>query len=215
VDYSLFWYLGHISTFISIVPVLLSVFIFKKLSPIQLRLVTLIIVLFTTELTANIVWRQQINNNPIYHVYAVVEFFLILRIFKLELTKLFTLNKFIIIFVSFLTFAIINVIVWQNIFVFNSNVTTLSSFLIVVLVLIYFYSLLQKENLAPLGRIPIFWISAGMMVYFSTNLILFFITKNETFELVNRHSIWSIHAMVSILSICFYTYALWIKPKTE
>jgi hypothetical protein len=197
------------------VPIVLALVIFKRLSAIQRRLLLLVVLVFTTELTANLIWRKNLNNNPIYHIYAVLEFFLILRIFKLELTNLFSKYVFNVLFIMFASFAVINAVVWQSVYMFNSNVTTVSSFLIVVLVLVYFYSLLQKENLEPLGKTPIFWISTGMMLYFSTNLILFFITKNETFVFEYRYTFWSIHAGVNIILFCFYTYALWIRPKTE
>ncbi|MFT5821583.1 MAG: hypothetical protein ACI8ZM_002836 [Crocinitomix sp.] len=196
-------------------PIILSLFFYKRFIPVQRLLVVLVILAFTADITAYIFWQLWQNNNPIYHVYAVIEFFLILRIFKLELSSLFSNKLFNFVFVSFLVFAVINAVAWQNIFLFNSNVTTISSFLIIVLVLIYFFSLLQKENLEPLGKMPIFWISAGLMLYFSTNLVLFFISKNEIFALENGYTIWGIHAVVNIILFCFYTYALWIKPKTE
>lgn len=214
-DYSLFWYLAHISTFISIVPIVVGLFIFKRLTPIQRVLFTLVLLVFTTEVTAYVFWQKELNNNPIYHVYAIIEFFLILQIFKIELTNLLFHKTFNIVFVLFLMFGVVNAVLWQNVFIFNSNVTTVLSLLVIVLVLIYYYSLLQKAKLEPLDKMPIFWISSGMMLYFSTNLILFFISKNEIFINKNGYTIWSIHSVVNILSICFYTYALWIKPKTE
>ncbi len=214
-DYSLFWLLGHISTFIPLVPILLSLILFKRFIPTQRRLVYVVIMAFLADITAYIFWQTWQNNNPVYHVYAVVEFYLILRIFKFELRSFFSNTKFMIVFATFLVYAIINALAWQNIFTFNSNVTTASAFLMLVLVFIYFFSLLQKEKLEPLGRIPIFWISAGLMLYFSTNLVLFFISKNEVFALENGFTIWSVHAIVNIILFCFYTYALWIQPKTE
>jgi hypothetical protein len=215
VDYSLFWYLGNISTFIPLVPIIFSLFIFKRFTPIQQLLIVWIILAFSADVLAYYAWQTWQNNNPIYHVYAVVEFFLILRIFKLALPKLLTKKRFIFVYFSFLTFAVINAIAWQSVLIFNSNVTTVTAFMIIVLVLLYFYSLLLKEDLGPLGKMPIFWMSAGMMLYFTTNFILFFLSKNQDFSLEHGYTIWGIHAAVNILSICFYTYALWIQPKTE
>ncbi len=214
-DYTFFWYLGHASTFISLIPLVLFLFIFRRLIPTQRRLTTLIVLVFVTEITANVMWLQQLNNNPVYHIYAVLEFYMILRIFKLELNNLLSNKIFNLLIITFFGFAIANAIWVQDVFSFNSNVTTASSLIIIVLVFIYFSSLLQKESLQPLHIVPMFWIGAGMTLYYTTNLALFFITSYELFVFENRHTIWSIHAIVNIILFCFYTYALWIQPKTE
>lgn len=212
---TLFWCLGQLSSFAGLVPLSFSLFKGRHFNPVQKRLLSLITLIFITEMVVNIVWLNSKNNNPIFHFYVVLEFYFMLRIFKLVLVPQLTNVQLNIIFFAFAGFAILNTCYVQNLFTFNSNATALSAFLMIVLALVYFYSLLKKGDYQRLDKTPMFWISAGMLIYFSTNLLLFFISKNEAFAARNGATIWGVHAIVNIVLMTFYTLALWIQPKAE
>lgn len=213
-NFNIFWILGQISAFFALIPLAVALIKYRQLDRVQKRLIGLIALTFITEMIANWVWSKQLNNNPIYHVYAVLEYFLILRIYSTAFNQ----NKkgyFIVLFTIFAGFAFINTLFFQDLSEFNSNVVTLSAALIVLLALSYFYSLLKQDDLVELIHLPLFWISAGMLIYYSTNFALFFIVQHNTFEFDNRFTIWGLHALINIVLFCFYTRALWVQTTKE
>ncbi|WP_299313302.1 hypothetical protein [uncultured Aquimarina sp.] len=203
-----------ISSFIVVIPLILSVVKIKLLNKVQLRLLYLLIVVFIVEFISNILWYKKMNNLPLYHFYAVIEFVLIINIYRIVLSKIFSKQVFIILGVAFTIFAIMNTLFFQNLNTFNSNVTTLMGLLVIFLALSYFYALLKEVKYSALETNPMFWINAGFLIYFSSNLILFFI-NNNMFKGSTEASylVWGLHAIVNIVLTIFYTIALWVHPK--
>ena len=58
-------------------------------------------------------------------------------------------------------------------------------------------------------------ISAGILIYFSGNLILFYINNALNLTLEESYIIWGMHAVVNIVLILFYTRAIWVHPAKE
>ena len=104
----------------------------KVLAAVQKKLAILVLVTLLVEVISRILWYKKINNLPIYHFYTVIEFLLILNIYKEPLRKVFDVKYLVIIGVGFTGFAILNTIFFQDLFTFNSNVTTLMGLLVVV-----------------------------------------------------------------------------------
>ncbi|MFD2563398.1 hypothetical protein [Aquimarina rubra] len=206
--------LGSISSFIVVIPLVLSIFKFKSLHKIQLKLVYLLVVVFVVEFIANILWYQKINNLPLYHFYAIIEFLLIINIYRVVLSKIFSKWFFIILGVAFTVFAVVNTLFFQDLNTFNSNVTTLLGVVVIFLALSYFYALLKEVKYSALETNPMFWINSGFLIYFSSNLILFFI-NNNMFKGSTEASylVWGLHAIVNIVLMLFYITALWVNPK--
>lgn len=212
----LFFILGNVSTFIVVIPILISVVRFKLLSAIQLKLVHFLILVLIVESISNILWRKKINNLPIYHFYTIIEFLLIIRIYWNTLSQLFSKRLLIGVSIIFVVLAVLNTMFFQSIYVFNSNITTLLSILVILFSLSFFYKTLKDVEYTALEKNPMFWINSGFLIYFSSNLILFFI-NNYLFEGSTEASflIWGLHAIVNIVLIIFYTIAVWVNPRKQ
>ena len=87
---------------------------------------------------------------------------------------------------------------------------------LVVLVVLYYRRVLNARpvSLAPLEREPTFWISTGMLLYFSANSLIF-LTSN--FLLLHYRelskSVWTIHALLYSFLNGFYIVALCLPPR--
>jgi hypothetical protein len=92
----------------------------------------------------------------------------------------------------------------------------IESVAMLVLVVLYYRRVLKTLpiSLAPLEREPMFWISAGVLLYFSANSLIF-LTSN----LVLFHSkelslnIWAIHALLYAFLNGFYIVALCLPAQ--
>ncbi|QHI38328.1 hypothetical protein IMCC3317_37190 [Kordia antarctica] len=210
--------LSLISSFAVILPLLIALWKYNRLHKMQLKLVYLLITILVVESISNILWYQKINNLPIYHFYSIIEFVLIVNIYKDELRKIFPKRFFYILIAVFAVFSIVNMSYFQKLETFNSNATTLLGILMIFLSLSYFYALLKEVKYSALEQNPMFWLNAGFLIYFSSNLILFFINnsifKDPTAE-ANEVSylLWGMHAVVNIVLILFYTISIWVNPK--
>ena len=210
----LFQLLGNVSSFIVLIPIIISGYKFKSLSKVQLKLFYLIILIFLVEIIANILWRNKINNLPVYHFYTVFELLFILNIYKTVLKHPFSKKFFVSVGIGFTVFAIVNTVYFQDLTTFNSNTTTLLGILVIFLALSYFYTLLKEVKYGALETNPMFWINSGFLIYFSSNLTLFFI-NNNLFKGSTEASylVWGLHAIVNIILVVFYTIAVWVNPK--
>lgn len=214
----LFGNLRLISSFMVILPLCTAAWKYFRLSSIQWKLVYLLIVILVIESIANALWFQKKNNLPLYHFYTIVECILILNIFKEALEKLFSERFFYITAIVFSIFSIVNTFYFQALTTFNSNATSVLGFLVIFLSLSYFYALLKETEYSPLEKKPMFWINAGFLIYFSSNLILFYVNNvmfvnpepNEV-----SYLLWGLHAVVNIFLMVFFTIAIWVKPNQQ
>lgn len=196
------------------IPLLIFVLRFKNLSKIQLVIGILVVNVVITESASRIMWYHKINNLPLYHLYVVIEFLLICLIYRKKLKTLFSHLFFGILATAFIITAIINVFFFQDIYTFNSNMTTIEGLIVVFFCLSFFYKLLKEVKYTSLETNPMFWINSGFLIYFSSNLILFFI-NNKLFQGSTEASymVWGLHAIVNIIQTIFYTIALCVHQK--
>ncbi|MDY8135173.1 hypothetical protein [Aquimarina sp. 2201CG5-10] len=212
----LFENLTLVASVFLIAPLILSIFRYKFLIDQQKKLLFLICITIIVEIVSWILWYQKMNNLPLYHFYTIIEFLLIVNIYKTVLSKTFPKWFFNFLSIGFSVFAIVNILFLQNLNTFNSNATTLLSILVIFFSLSYFYTLLKEVRYSALETNPMFWINSGFLIYFSSNLILFFI-NNNLFKGSTEASylVWGLHAIVNIVLTLFYTIALWVNPKKQ
>lgn len=212
----LFGVLRLISSFAVILPLLIALWKYHRLSTMQQKLLYLLITTLVVESISNVLWYQKINNLPVYHFYSIVECILMVHIYKDELKKLFPKRFFYTIIAAFTIFSIVNMMYFQNLQTFNSNATTVLGILVIFLALSYFYALLKEVKYSSLETNPMFWLNAGFLIYFSSNLILFFV-NNSLFQGSKAtkvsYLLWGLHAVVNIILIIFYTISVWVNPK--
>ena len=216
----LFGNLRLISSFAVILPLLIALWKYNRLHKMQRKLMYLLLTTLVVESISNILWYQKINNLPVYHFYSIIEFVLIVNIYKDELNKLLPKRFFYVLIIMFSSFAIVNMCYFQSLWTFNSNATTLLGLLVIFLSLSYFYALLKEVKYSALEQNSMFWLNAGFLIYFSSNLILFFI-NNTMFEDPNAKAnevsylLWGLHAIVNIILTIFYTISVWVNPKQQ
>ncbi|WP_459210127.1 hypothetical protein [Aquimarina rhabdastrellae] len=211
--------LSLISSYGIVIPIWLAILKYNRLQRVQVKLFLLMLVTFVIEISAGILWNKKINNLPLYHFYAVIEFLLIVELYEERLSLIGSKLFFRGLRIAFILFAISNAIWWQDIFTFNSNVTTILGVLVICFALGYFYTLLKEIKYEALETNPMFWINSGFLMYFSSNLILFFVNntlfKNVTTATTASYMLWGLHAIINIILIMFYTIAIWIHQKKQ
>lgn len=91
---------------------------------------------------------------------------------------------------------------------FNNYTYTASSLIVLIIVLAYFYQLLQDLKVENITRFPYFWVSVGLLFYFGGNLFvnLFLIKAANT---TNQMTWGIINSALSILFHFTISLAFW------
>jgi len=147
---------------------LFSLTSFRAGVPFHWKLLALLLGLtFLVELSTGYFWKffHLRNNMQVYGPFDLLEF-LVFGYFFYKLIEIKSLRRIILLFLWIFpifwfvtTFYIFKFQTW------NTYVTVVGSFFIIVFVLIYYYQLLTAKEIQPIRNLPEFWIATGLLVF--------------------------------------------------
>ena len=114
-----------------------------------------------------------VNPNPVINLYVLLQFIFLVWIYRISYTRLLFKRLTLIGIVSFTAFAVFNCFFIEGYNNINSSSFTVSGIALLFYCLLYFYQLVEELPEQHVERIFMFWISAGVFMYFGTNLFLF------------------------------------------
>ncbi len=214
-DESLAINIMHFSSVSVILPAILAVWRWRSGDREQKLLGILIGISILVECLALLVggaWLQ-LNNLFLLHIFTVVEFCFLVYLFGPKIKNLISGQTLWYLMVAFTVFALGNSIFIDGISRFNAFARAIEGVLIIAIVLFYFYTLLKSLEIRHLDRSPLFWIGAGLLIYFSGSLFVFIYSNKILSSSSSSLVIWVIHALLNILLLIFYSIALWVKPN--
>ena len=163
---------------------------------------------FLTNISAVVMAQMHTNNLPLLHFYTVAELSLLLIYFR-EILKHLRISGWIYgICAGFAVVSLLNSLLLQSIYTFNSYARSLEAIIIIAFCVIY----LSGEELVSAAGIrfsPSAWISSGLLVYFSSSLFQFiFLNELHIYtEPATKMFIWDIHAVLVLLMYTVFTKA--------
>ena len=150
---------------------------------------------------------------PVFHVYALIEYVLLILIYAHFTRKreskalLWTLPVMVLI-------GVVNVLLFQGWHELNTNVTTVSSTIFIILAAVLFFRMLSEMRYVRIEKSSLFWINNGVIIYFSTSLLLFIFSATVVEISVEQSlSVWMIHLFVNIVHYLCFNIALWMDPE--
>lgn len=158
--------------------------------------------------------HYHINPNPIVSVYGLLQFLILMLIYRTEYTHPVFKRLADVVILAFTIFAIVNFWLIQGVNGFNSNLFTVSSIVLIAFCILYFYQIIQELPEPNIERMVMFWVGAGVFFYFGTNLFLFvtvdrFIPKADDNFLVS----WGLHNGSNAVKNILFTVAFFIAAK--
>ena len=203
--------------FLAFIPVVLSAIAglirFKKLEPPLHILFWLIIVAVVTEVVSRVLWVQKISNLFLWPMYISAEFALIAWLYRYELKKMFLAKIIPVLAISFTAFTCITWLMGKSA-IFQPLQRFIESIFVLSFVLMFFYQTIKDMAIVHLERMPMFWVSAGLFIYFTGDIFIF-IFSNYILSYSKQFNMqtWAIHAVFNTVLYIFYTLALCINPK--
>jgi hypothetical protein len=148
------------------------------------------------------------KNTPVVHVFVIINiiFFGIIYYGAFFIKKLKTLT------VILSSLALVTAIYFtKNILLFPSEANTASSIVFIVLSLIYFYQLLNRQEFVHIEKQGLFWFNAGVLFYSSINIFLFMLFNMIPADDLPTYFI--INNITNIIANLLYTTALLCRPQ--
>lgn len=165
------------------------------------------------------IWAHVLHkpNHFMINTFAVVEYALISLMYREAFVGAKLKKLSLIVTLLFIVFAVTTFTNILGYVRFNSMVNTASCFIIIIWVFVYFYQLLQTLQIRSLSRSSLFWISVGILLYFSGTLFLFLYAEILFFETTPELSkqLWIIYFFLLLLFRIFLTIGLWFSKTPQ
>ena len=211
-------YITKFSQFCIGIPLLVGLFFFRRLNRSQRLLFLLVLASCIVETIASMMTAYKFSNNLyVYNSYTIINlnivFLIYLALFKPRTKSV--LTGFLILANGF---ALLNAIFLQPFNTFNSNTLVLVSVILLIMALSYFYRLMTDVKFHKLERDPLFWLSAGIIMYYSSATVLFIYSNHviaydpndPNSELLFLAS-WGLNSIFNLILVTAYTITLWVK----
>jgi hypothetical protein len=214
-------YIGvrNISSYSVLLPLaLFAIAVYKRKQPGSVWLLgVLLIVSGLADLVSFLIYTHyHINPNPVVSVYGLLQFLILMFIYRTEYTRVAFKRLADVVSIAFIIFAVINFVYIQGVHGLNTNLFTVSSIVLMLFCLLYFYQIIQELPELYIERMVMFWIGAGVFFYFGTNLFLFltvdrFIPKADENFLLS----WGLHNGSNMVKNIIFSIAFYVALTKE
>ena len=205
----------YISAGSVLIPLIAGLVRFKVLTSYLKILLILLGVYFVIEVWLTLLASSGDNNVFLIPVIAIVELTIIIILYHKVFSDSIWKKLIIFIPVPFAIFAVLNVIIGDGAVNLGSYIRSVEALLVIGITLVWFYQALNDASIKVIHREPMFWVSAGFLIYFAGTFFLFI---TSTYLLENARGILVVAYLInSIANICknlLFTVALWMRPQT-
>lgn len=160
-------------------------------------------------LVVSILAYNKINNMPLFHIYTMLEFVCIILFFiALYNNRTYRIVAAIVV-ILFLFLAIINSIIVQSLFIFNTHSRSLEALIIICYCIYYYYTQIKKEELVLYTAKNLY--VTGFFIYFCSAFIIFMMS-NITLGISKELNwiLWNIHAFMVLIMYVFISIGLYL-----
>jgi len=198
----------------TVFPFIVGILHYARLNRQQKYMMWLSFCTFIVGVWSVILWLYKQNNLFIGHFYTVIQFILIVKIYQSNFQGKAKRGLSILIYL-FIILAVYNTLYLQPLAVHNSNITTLRSVCLLLLILAFFFKAITAPKVYRLEKIPLFWFSSGALIYFFCSIFIFAISNSILPAKFIPISIplWVLHNIFMWIFFILATIAVWISPK--
>lgn len=186
----------------------------QKIIELKKHILFLSFLSFIANFIMAVLWLNIVNNMYIGNIYILLETLLLFMIYKRNLGKIFSDVFFGSIVSIFCLLALFNILYIQGFYEINNYSRTLESIFMIFFSLSYFYKIMQTLDSDNLVKEPMFWLNAGVLLYFSANVFIFiFSSFVSKYSIELNLVIWTIHSFFYAIFFIMLSAALWVVPQ--
>ncbi|MFT4031749.1 MAG: hypothetical protein QM669_04970 [Siphonobacter sp.] len=191
-------WLRHISTVSIVVPFIIAIVRYRYLRNEYLLMICYLTVSFLTEMWGFVTFfRGSTNNLIVYNVFTLVELTLLGLLYYQFINHRATRRVILVLIIVFA-----GIVFWRYLpdpSRYDGAVWGLENAIVILFILLYFVHLFRKMEVERLSRSPIFWISSGLLIFFSGSVFVYLF---GTFIFQDKQvlgDLWNINYWLNIL----------------
>jgi hypothetical protein len=206
--------LVHLSVLSVAVPLTIALLRYRKLAVDQRRLIPFLVVALITDCTTTYLIKGE-SNLPLLHLYTVLEFGLLLEVFRGYFNSKKINSLSVVLIILFVGFSIYFAFFMGGLPGLNSYPRGIECFILLGFSLYFYFNLLQNLQVEKVYSFPMFWITTAILVYFAGNLFLF-VAGNDLLNVSKEitREFYKIHSVLNILKNLLFAYGLWLSHRT-
>lgn len=207
---------AYVSSFSVILPFIGSIIVFKSLNS-NLRLFSLyLFITLAKEGICVYLANFGMPNLYIYNILGILAYLIYFYLYYHEFTEKITKKTIAYFSVITSTVYLIDLLAVNGFEKFNTLTTTFGGLFLTITALLYFYHLIKNIEHSNLTRVPMFWISTGVLFY-SVGTIILFNYFNAYIHLPPsiRSSIWTINSVLNILQNILLTIGIFCNLQNR
>jgi hypothetical protein len=186
---------------------------FRRLSQPLRYLALSVVCAMVVQVIGLVLWAQKIPNLFLYPFYIFSEFALLAYMYRQAIPSQAVKRVVPLLIGAFGLYCLADLAWHKQAIQFNSWPMFVESLALLALVFVFFHRLITDAVVVRLGRYPLFWVSAGLLLYFAGNALIF-VSSNYLLAFSNDLNIrvWLIHAVLCCILYSFYIVALCLRP---
>jgi hypothetical protein len=158
--------------------------------------------------TAWAVFHRNPNAINLIHDYFIVPAFFFF--YKPKITSKKIINLFIVLVITYLAFAILNTIFYQDVMRLPTYTLAMQCVVLMAFSTIFFLQLSKELPRPVYVRLPVFWINNAVLVYYSVLLPIYLVTDYIYITLkLSIIPLWMVHNGVGVVYYVFLAMGLW------
>jgi hypothetical protein len=206
----------HLAQASSFLLTIIGLCFLRKTNLSFLILLSFFLVSFLFEFVAFFLAKKYHNNLPGLHIYTVIELLAFSYFFFYNSKRKFYFKIILLNTILYLAVALADATFINTIWKFNTYSRTYASASLVIYSLIYFYTLMESDEIINLWQSPIFWINIGVLFYFATNLFFFMLSNYISSTDVKLIPIGLyFHSTINIIANCIFAYSYFCIRKNK
>lgn len=207
---SAFYTLTYISAFSGLLPLISCIARFKILSRTLNVLLFYLCVTVLVEAIGFLLSTYNIQNYSVKNIYTFTECTCICLMYYLQIKNSLVKKILVSVYVIFLTLSVLLLVLMKAYNRPDHVINSLEGWIVLMTGSYYLFELYSDLSIQSLSGYYFTWINAGLLIYFSASLFMFFFNDYiEKIGLARYYKIYSIHLTANILLNILISIGVW------
>ncbi|HEY4195745.1 MAG TPA: hypothetical protein VGM63_09435 [Mucilaginibacter sp.] len=194
-------------------PALAALYNYRSLDPVLKLMGFFCMVSVIPDLASlvQVATHAKYNNLILFHLFDVMAIIFFTLIYHKAFYKPLLKKITLILGGVSLLIVICSTIFIESIWVFPAVSNTVLCLLLIPLSLAYFYQIFSRQEFVHIEKQGLFWVNAGVLIYFSVNIFLFMLYNK--ISVAEKHDYYMMQSVSNIVTNLLYSVGLLCKPQ--